>query len=158
MKRIFLVIILLIGCTAWADDFEDGMDAYDKKDYATALKKFRLAAEQGNPVVELNIGYLYSNGQGVAQDYKEALKWYRLAAAQIHINAQLNLGMLYANGAGTPLDYLKAYMWWSIASNNGHRTVEKSKNELAARMTQQQIAKAKIMANECEASNYKNCD
>jgi TPR repeat protein len=29
-----------------------------------------------------NLGFMYANGQGVAQDYSEALKWYRLAAAQ----------------------------------------------------------------------------
>jgi TPR repeat protein len=43
------------------------------------LKWYHLAAEQGYPNAQHNIGYMYDTGEGVEQDYKEALKWYTLA-------------------------------------------------------------------------------
>ena len=53
----------------FADDFQDGLDAYDRKDYQEAVKWFRLSAEQGDANAQSNLGKVYHNGQGVPQDY-----------------------------------------------------------------------------------------
>ena len=37
-------------------------------DYKTAVKWYRLAAEQGNANAQTNLGYAYNHGRGVAQD------------------------------------------------------------------------------------------
>ena len=60
---------------------------YDKgqgvpQDYKTAVKWYRLAAEQGDADAQYNLGVMYDKGRGVPQDYKTAVKWYRLAAEQ----------------------------------------------------------------------------
>ena len=43
--------------------------------YKTAVKWYKLAAEQGYARAEYNLGMMYENGTGVRQDYKIALKW-----------------------------------------------------------------------------------
>ena len=41
-------VALLYAAAVQAGDFEDGLAAYNRKDYATALAKWRSAAQQGN--------------------------------------------------------------------------------------------------------------
>ena len=43
---VILVLFFVLVLHAFAD-FQNGLDAYEKKDYATALKEFRPLAEQG---------------------------------------------------------------------------------------------------------------
>jgi TPR repeat protein len=101
----------LIASFAQAGGLEDGISAVSRNDYVLALKKFRSAAEEGNPIAQNNLGLLYHNGQGVTQDYKEALKWYSLAAEQGHMLAQSSVGMAYHNGLGVTQDYREAVKW-----------------------------------------------
>ena len=63
-----------------ADDFKDGVQAYDKGDYATAFDLFSKAAELGLAFSQFNLGLMYDKGQGVAQDDGQAVIWYRKAA------------------------------------------------------------------------------
>lgn len=82
-KRFVLALLMaaLSSAPAWAG-FDEGMAAYEKGDYETALSEWRPLAEQGDTDAQSNLGVMYANGQGVAQDYAEALKCYRLAATQ----------------------------------------------------------------------------
>ena len=51
---------------------EDGLAAYKRGDYATALRLFRPLAEQGATLVQSMLGTMYWSGQGVPQDDAEA--------------------------------------------------------------------------------------
>ncbi len=62
--------------------YQKGMDAYDRGDYGTALKEFRPLAEQGHTEAQMNLGIMYSQGQGVPKDYVQAYRWYTLAVGQ----------------------------------------------------------------------------
>ncbi len=66
MKRVtaFAVLLVVLAAPAWAG-FDDGMAAYDRGDYETALREFRPLAEQGNALAQHNLGVMYDNGQGV---------------------------------------------------------------------------------------------
>ena len=100
MKRILTALVLsislltLIGVSASAQDFQKGIAAYDRGDYATALKEWRPLAERGVSTAQFNLGVIYDNGEGVPQDYAEAVKWYRKAAEQGDAAAQSNLGFM----------------------------------------------------------------
>ena len=49
MKRLIPVFLLLfLSSPVYADDFQDGMDAYGRKDYKTAFEKLKPLAEQGD--------------------------------------------------------------------------------------------------------------
>jgi hypothetical protein len=99
MKRLFLSCILLLtimvsSSGSFGADWQKGMDAFNRGDYAEAVKWYRLAAEKGNAISQYNLGFLYENGQGVPQDYAEAVKWYRLAANQGYTDAMVALEFL----------------------------------------------------------------
>jgi TPR repeat protein len=58
------------------------------QDNKTAVKWWKLAAEQGIADAQFNLGLMYSTGQGVPQDNKTAVKWWKLAAEQGDAEAQ----------------------------------------------------------------------
>ena len=43
-----LVVLLFSPTEGWSADLQKGIDAYNREDYATALREFRPLAEQGN--------------------------------------------------------------------------------------------------------------
>jgi len=47
----------------------------------TAVRWYRLAAEQGIDLTQLNLGWMYANGKGVMRDYIRALMWWNIAAS-----------------------------------------------------------------------------
>ena len=51
------------------------------QDYKTALKWYRLAAEQGNANAQISLGYMYAKGEGVLQDFVYAHMWWNIAAS-----------------------------------------------------------------------------
>ena len=58
-----------------------------------AAKWLRQAADQGNAVAQANLGWLYANGQGVAQDDTQALMWSTLAVAGAEDDATRELAV-----------------------------------------------------------------
>lgn len=52
------------------------------KDYAEALKWYRMSAEQGSVMGCYNLGWMYEHGEGVSKNLTEAKKWYEKASAQ----------------------------------------------------------------------------
>ncbi|NCX22776.1 MAG: sel1 repeat family protein, partial [Betaproteobacteria bacterium] len=95
VRFVIAALFTLIVNAALAGDLEDGLAAYIRKDYATALAKFRSAAQQGVADAQYNLGVMYEKGRGVAQDYGEAVRWYQMAAQQGYKEAQYNLGVMY---------------------------------------------------------------
>ena len=127
------------------------------QNYAEAIKWYGLAADQGHPGAQLNLGVMHKKGQGVPQDYAEAVKWYRLAADQGMGEAQYNLGVMYKNGLGLPQDYVQAHMWFNLAASqfpawekDKRGDAVKARDYLASKMTPAQIAEAQKLAREWE--------
>ena len=119
-----LIAVLCAGFTleltapAWAG-FDEGVAAYKRGDYATALREWHPLAEQGNAGAQYNLGVMYDKGEGVTQDNAEAVKWYRKAAEQGVAEAQYNLGLMYRNGLGVPQDNAEAVKWYRKAAEQG---------------------------------------
>ena len=65
------------------------------------LRWFRRAVEQGGARGQNNLGYMYSNGQGVRRDEEEAVRWYRRAAEQGDALGQTNLATRKKPSDGT---------------------------------------------------------
>ena len=117
----FLTIIFcLTSSVGWSADFQKGLAAAQKGDFATALREWTPLAEQGNAVAQFNLGVMYEKGQGVLQDYKTAVKWYRLSAEQGNVNAQFNLGVMYAKGQGVLQDYKTAVKLYILSAEQGN--------------------------------------
>jgi len=168
-------------------DSQAGFDAYNKGDYATSLKIYIAAAEQGDIMAQFTLAQIYTNPRrykkhGVTIDYKEAAKWYRLAAEQGEDIAQFNLGRMYKKGQGVTRNLVIAHMWFNTATfnnfevwtpsmslvkyknlseedfmKNWRKMKKKEVERLESEMTSEQIAEAKELARECIKKNYKNC-
>lgn len=78
-----------------------------------------VAAHQGNPFAQNQLGYLYSAGIGVKSDPVQALKWYQKAADQDLASAQYTLGLLYLRGVGTEPNSELANVWFKKAASHG---------------------------------------
>ena len=153
-------LLLTVG-TVWAGPLEDATAANKRGDYATALKTFQSLAAQGNAEAQNNLGELFAKGQGTPQDYSQARQWYEKAAAQGHALAQNNLAELYFSGLGTTQDYVRAYLWVSLAAvhmkGDEQKQAEENRNDVAGRMTPEQITEAKRLTQQCLALKFKGC-
>ena len=90
-----LLMVSLLTCAggvAIAQDYDAGLKAAQAGDFQTALKEWKMLADQGHAGAQYFLGLMYASGRGVPEDDAEAARWYRLAADQGHAGAQHNLG------------------------------------------------------------------
>ncbi|MCL0046166.1 sel1 repeat family protein [Nitrospinaceae bacterium] len=90
IKHLILIILplILLVTPVYADDYQEGIDAYDRKDFKTALKKLKPLAEKGHASAQHKLGEMYGNGEGVPQNHKEAVMWLLKTAEQKNLTAQ----------------------------------------------------------------------
>lgn len=69
--------------------YESGLGV--AKNYEEAVKWYRKAAEQGNPVAQNSLAYCYEKGKGITKNIDEAITWYRKAANQGDNSAEKSL-------------------------------------------------------------------
>ena len=107
---ICLSLTILLGNVGMSEsaDLQKGLTAYQRGDYATALREWTPLAILRNAAAQFNLGVMHEKGQGVPQNDKTALKWYRLAAEQGNAAAQFNLGVMYNEGEGVLENYKTA--------------------------------------------------
>jgi uncharacterized protein len=121
VARLLIVAILLaMGAPGVASaGFDDGLGAFQRKDYAAALREFEAAARTGDARADYYLGRMYLMAEGVAADYKRAIQYFRQAARQGDANAQFYLGNLYYLGEGVSRDYGEAVKWYADAAGQG---------------------------------------
>lgn len=111
--------------------------AYDRANYATALKVWLPQAQEGDPQAQTYVGEIYEKGLDIAPDYEVAALWYRKAAEQGDSRAQINLGYMYEKGLGVDPDVVEALNWYRRASGlSGGELEYASSVALAARQAQ----------------------
>lgn len=88
---------------------------------AEAFRWYKLAAEQGFALAQINIGGLCETGRGVRQNYSEAMKWYKLAATQGNALAQVSIGYMYQEGKSVKQNKRIAKEWFGKACDNGEQ-------------------------------------
>jgi TPR repeat protein len=104
-----------------AANYQSGVDAYYRGEFAVAMDAWRPLAEAGDPVAQNSIGALYDHGLGVPEDNFEAARWYEMAAQQGMPLAMRNLANQYATGHGLPYDTEMARQWYERAAALGDR-------------------------------------
>jgi TPR repeat protein len=137
-----ILLISSLAAQAAAGRLGDAYIAYNRGDYATALRLYQQLADSGSADAQLNLGIMYANGQGAAKNYAEAVKWYGIAAKQGLAAAQYNLALMYTNGQGVPQDYILAYKWFSLSAAFGYTEAIKGRDFITARMTPAQLEEA----------------
>jgi tetratricopeptide (TPR) repeat protein len=88
-------------------DDEDGTATLGNDAQVTA-HHYEIEAASGNPLAQVNLGWLYHEGRGVPRDYKKAVELYTKAAEQGYAPGQAYLASQYATGKGVDKDYNKA--------------------------------------------------
>ena len=139
-----ILLLLTLGCSAE----KDARQAFERGEYATAYKLFRLRAEAGDLEAQNYLGVQYYLGLGVPRDLQQALQWYDKAAKQGDPGAQVNYGLMFQNGYGTNPDIGAAFMWYYAAYRQGNSTGKRYMNLLAEDnlLSPNQIDYAKVRA------------
>jgi TPR repeat protein len=116
-------------------------------DNEQAFKWYKLAANQDNADAQCNLGVIFANGWGVAQSDEQALEWYGRAADQGVTEAQTNLGRMYLHGFGVEENKVQAHMWFAIATELGDISAKLKRDEIANKLSADQLAEATNLAN-----------
>ena len=94
------------------------------QDFESAFAYYSLAARNGHPKAQTNLGMMYYNGEGIEADPKQAARWFTQAATQGDTTAQYNLACLHYSGIGVPQDTAVACKWLQTAIDSGHEHPE----------------------------------
>ncbi len=127
MSRLLTVatIMLALGVAlgsaggAWAG-VDEGLAAYEERDYKTALSELLPLAKEGDAKAQFYLGIMYKDGSGVPRNYEDAANWMRKAAEQGDMDAQFQLGMWHTSTRFVPKDIEETFRWWNQAASQGH--------------------------------------
>lgn len=127
MKASHLVfgLIALISTRAGAGPLDDAKAAYDKRDFATAIRLWLPLAEAGDAEAQDRVALLFQKGEGVPKDDAKAVAWFSKAAEQGNADAEGNLGALYFLGSGgLPKNAPLAVSWMRKSAEHGNVTMQ----------------------------------
>ncbi len=142
VTMLLALVVVLVAAPACTDS-----EARDSR--PESVKQWVVQAEQGNPVSMIFLGVTYRDGHGVIQDYAQAASWFRRAAEQGFMVGQYMLGKAYLNGHGVTMSKVQAHMWFNLAAaQQGGELARTQRDELARRMTDDQIEEAQRLARE----------
>lgn len=82
-------------------------DSYLPEDSTQQVQWIRTVAQNGNPVAQNELAYLYYNGKHVDQNYNTAARWSAMAAAE-SAQAAYNFAEVYLTGKTTEIDECEA--------------------------------------------------
>jgi uncharacterized protein len=127
MKKTALVLLvaLCLAAPAWAG-FKEGLNAYKRGDYATALREWKPLAEAGNLSAQHNLAVMYVTGHGVPKNDQQAVYWFRKSAERGNLKSQVSMGISYNQGRGVPQDYSQAAFWFRKAAERGNALAQNS--------------------------------
>lgn len=113
-----------------------------------AVKWWRIAAENGEPNAQMQLGTAYAYGRGVKQNTQEAIKWCRRSAEQGFAHGQSMLSVIYSNGFGMEENLPEAYAWSALAAAQNHPLSAEFVQQLEDEMTEPQLEEAKRLVTE----------
>jgi TPR repeat protein len=116
---LFFAICVLAHTTLYAGGLEDGVSAYDDKDYDRAVMLLSPLALQGVAQAQHLVGKMSYYGYGLPKDLKSAAEWWLKAANQNWPDSVYNMGFVYEKGKGVEKDYQKALDWYLKAERLG---------------------------------------
>lgn len=93
----------------------DGIAAWQRADYSTAVAIWRPLAEKGDADAQFNLGQAYRLGRGVSVDLAQAKGWLEKAAKAGHLDAQTTLGLLLFDSGSRDA----AIVWLKKAAERG---------------------------------------
>jgi TPR repeat protein len=123
MPKLFLIVLVVLSFSARAG-FNEGLVAFERGDYSTAMDNWHPLAEKGIAIAQNNLGVMFDHGLGVEENDKMAVAWYRKAADKGNAQAQYSLGLMYGNGHGVTEDDRAAVKWYRLAAEQGSKNAQ----------------------------------
>ena len=102
-----------------------------QRDWKRSNYWLHLAAEQEDPVSQLNLSVAYFYGEGLTKDESKALEWQHRALRNGYVGAEFNLGIGYLDGDGLPMDRELGRYWLQRAAARGDEDAQKALEERA---------------------------
>jgi TPR repeat protein len=103
-----------------SQNLNQGLVAFETKDYAQAIALLKPLAETGDPEAQCLMGNMYHLGLGVAHDLSKAVEWYKKSAEQGYGVASHNLaGIILVGEHGAPPNRRNAECWYEKAREQG---------------------------------------
>lgn len=125
-RQILMVAVATWSLVVCAGDLEDGIAAFEKHDFNTAVRLIKPLAEQGIIEAEYFMGTFYMYGHGVPMDPPQATVWFKRAFGHWETQARAGnpaamvevAGML-TSGLGVDRDDKAAAEWLRKAGELG---------------------------------------
>ncbi|MEG3617876.1 tetratricopeptide repeat protein [Magnetovibrio sp. PR-2] len=121
--RVVVCLVISASSTALALDrdalFDKADQAYEAKDYQSALSKMEALAVLGDARAQNYVGYMHAFAKGTIKDVEKAAQWYCQAALQGHAKAMANIARFYVDGTGVEADTTIANAWYASAARLG---------------------------------------
>lgn len=106
---------LALAAPGSAQSVTTGIEAWQRADYAAAVRIWRPLAEADDADAAFNLGQAYRLGRGVPISLAAAQTWFERAARKGHVDAQTTLGLLlFDNG-----NRVSGLRWLKSASEQG---------------------------------------
>jgi TPR repeat protein len=98
----------------------EAMAAYDRHEYATAIRIWREEAERGDSLAMWAMGEILQYGTGVPRDLNEAVRYFRRSAELNDPMGQFLLGYMYEQGRGVPRNLAEARRLYELSAAQGN--------------------------------------
>jgi TPR repeat protein len=82
--------------------------------------------DQNDPVVQVDLAFLYQHGYGTIENVGLAIEYYTKASTQGHHDAQYNLGYIYQQNTNLKFHYRLALRWLRTSATNGNIAAQNS--------------------------------
>jgi TPR repeat protein len=129
--------------------------------YADALKWYAAAAEQGSIDGLFQKGRMLlfgrqssTAGQNIIAKPLEGLRYTYIAATNHHSGAWFDMAVALKEGRGCNVDSVNAYAWFMISADGGNGGGLEQMNQLALRLTTDQIRSARSTVREMKANHW----
>jgi TPR repeat protein len=128
---------------------------------ADALKWYEAAAKQNSTEGKYQLGNMLIFGRvGIPNEQRvqakpiEGLKWTYQAATSGHKEAWRNMAKALEGGIGCSTNLVEAYAWLSLLADTGDIVGRVEMNNLALKITSEQIVNAKNLAQKMESGHW----
>ncbi|MGE0810728.1 MAG: tetratricopeptide repeat protein [Immundisolibacter sp.] len=127
LTRLLIATLALGTLGAQAGALEDGIAAFEKHDFNTAVRLIEPLADQGNVEAEYFMGTFYMYGHGVPMDPPQATTWFKRAyghwetqARAGNAQAMVEIATMLTSGLGVTRDDKAAADWLRKAGELGN--------------------------------------
>jgi TPR repeat protein len=133
LRTALLLLCLLPAACARNEEpqYQAGLAALQAGNYAEAYCLWRPQADRHYAPAELQLGWLFANGQGVALNEVRALHWWLQAARHGNPDGQFAVARAYLDGTGVEASPTKAVPWLKRALAGGEDEAGRLLRELA---------------------------